>query len=447
MRSFLQLFRVTHAKRIVDPKRIKSLYQYWRVRLLINMYCGYAVFYFTRKSFTFITPALISTMHISKVDIGLIASLFYIIYGCSKFLSGILSDRLNARYFMPLGLFITGVANILFGLSSHLYLFLCFWLLNAFFQGWGWPPCAKLLTRWYSRKQRGRWWGVWNTCHNVGGALIPLIVGVSAYHWGWRAAMWIPGVIAIVMSVMLVVGLRDVPETLGLPPLGEHESKASTLQAESTLTILKRYVFTNRYIWLLALAYVLVYVVRTAINDWGAVYLTEHGYSLVRADSCLSFFEVGGFFGSLLAGWISDTCFNGMRGQTNVLFCFAIVFAVFALWALPGHNFFLHAACIFAIGFTVFGPQMLIGIAAAEVSHKNAAGASTGFVGLFAYLGAALSGYPIALVLRVAHWHGFFMVLIGCCIAATLLLACMWSVRGYTPAVMATDANSEPVGA
>ena len=45
MRSFLQLFRVTHARRIVDPKRIKSLYQYWRVRLLVNMYCGYAVFY------------------------------------------------------------------------------------------------------------------------------------------------------------------------------------------------------------------------------------------------------------------------------------------------------------------------------------------------------------------------------------------------------------------
>jgi sugar phosphate permease len=39
----------------------------------------------------------------------------------------------------------------------------------------------------------------------------------------------------------------------------------------------------------------------------------------------------------------------------------------------------------------VFGPQMLIGMAAAECSHKEAAGAATGFVGLFAYLGASLS--------------------------------------------------------
>ncbi len=30
---------------------------------------------------------------------------------------------------------------------------------------------------------------------------------------------------------------------------------------------------------------------------------------------------------------------------------------------------------------------MLIGMAAAECSHKEAAGAATGFVGLFAYLG------------------------------------------------------------
>ena len=40
---------------------------------------------------------------------------------------------------------------------------------------------------------------------------------------------------------------------------------------------------------------------------------------------------------------------------------------------------------LLTIGFFVFGPQMLIGMAAAECSHKEAAGAATGFVGLFAY--------------------------------------------------------------
>jgi sugar phosphate permease len=45
---------------------------------------------------------------------------------------------------------------------------------------------------------------------------------------------------------------------------------------------------------------------------------------------------------------------------------------------------------MFLVGFFVFGPQMLIGMAAAELSHKKAAGAATGFVGWVAYLGAAV---------------------------------------------------------
>ncbi len=37
-------------------------------------------------------------------------------------------------------------------------------------------------------------------------------------------------------------------------------------------------------------------------------------------------------------------------------------------------------------------------------SHKEAAGAATGFVGLFAYLGASLAGWPLAKVLDTWHW-------------------------------------------
>ena len=59
----------------------------------------------------------------------------------------------------------------------------------------------------------------------------------------------------------------------------------------------------------------------------------------------------------------------------------------------------------------------------AECSHKEAAGAATGFVGLFAYLGASLSGWPVAQVMDIWHWTGFFVVIaIAAGISALLLL-------------------------
>lgn len=417
------------APTVTDPKQVDEMYRHWRFHIMFTMYIGYAVFYFTRKSFNYALPAMIADLGIDKADIGMIGTLFYITYGCSKFLSGIISDRSNPRYFMGIGLIATGVINILFGFSSSLLVMTSLWVLNAWFQGWGWPPCSKLMTTWYSRSERGLWWSLWSTAHNVGGALIPLLVGFLTLHYSWRYGFIVPGLIAVVIGLVLCWRLRDKPVTLGLPTVGRWRKDSLELAQEnegrglSHSDILSKYVLSNKYIWLLAFSYVLVYIVRTAVNDWGNLYLTEqHGYSLITANTTLSLFEVGGFVGSLVAGWGSDRLFGGNRGPMNLIFSIGIFLSVAALWLMPITGFVLQAGCFFTIGFFVFGPQMLIGMAAAECSHKNSAGAATGFVGLFAYMGAALAGYPLALVMEYYHWSGFFTVISAAAAVVGLLL-------------------------
>ncbi len=404
-------------------------YRYWRIHIMVSMYIGYAVFYLTRKNFSYAMPAIITDLGWDKADIGLMGTLFYLTYGISKFISGIVSDRSNPRYFMGLGLIATGIINILFGLSSSIVALSILWVLNAWFQGWGWPACSKLLTTWYSRSERGGWWSVWNTAHNLGGAMIPIIVGYTVLHYGWRYSFFIPGVIAVIVGFLLCWRLRDKPTTMGLPSIGHwrkdyleiaHENTGKGLSQKQILT---RYVLSNKYIWLLGLSYILVYIVRTAINDWGNLYLTEqYGYSLITANSALSLFEIGGFLGSLVAGWGSDKIFSGNRGPMILLFSMGIFLSVAALWLMPIASFALQAVCLFAIGFFVFGPQMLIGMAAAECSHKDSVGAATGFVGLFAYMGAALAGYPLAIITQHFHWTGFFVVISVAAAAIGLLL-------------------------
>jgi OPA family sugar phosphate sensor protein UhpC-like MFS transporter len=422
--------------KITDSATIDKNYKYWRIRILYSMYIGYACFYLTRKSLTFITPAIINIFHYSKAEIGILGTIFYVMYGISKFISGMLSDKSNPRYFLPIGLMMTGVVNILFGFSSSLLMFSLLWIVNGFFQGWGWPPCARLLTRWYSQRERGVWWGIWNTSHNFGGAIIPLIAAFCAVQWGWRSAMYVSGVCAILLGAILINRLRDVPESEGLPPIEEYkndypEGHKSIAKNTSVKEMLFKYVLRNKYIWILAAASVMVYIVRTAINDWGTVYLTEKGNSLMSSDGAVSFFEVGGFFGSLVAGWCSDKIFCGRRGPVNVLFSIGIVLALIAFWMCPAQNFMLHASCLFAIGFLVFGPQMLIGMAAAELSHREAAGTATGFIGLFGYLGAALSGYPVGAITQHWGWAGFFVAICICALLTIALLACLWSAKTY----------------
>ena len=140
-----------NATLITDKQEVDARYRYWRRHILTTIWLGYALFYFTRKSFNAAVPDILTSGVLTRSDIGLLATLFYITYGLSKFVSGIVSDRSNARYFMGIGLIATGVVNILFGFSTSLWAFAVLWALNAFFQGWGSPVCARLLTAWYSR--------------------------------------------------------------------------------------------------------------------------------------------------------------------------------------------------------------------------------------------------------------------------------------------------------
>ena len=439
--SFFKIFQhAPYKKEIGNLEEIKRKYKYWRIRIFYSMYVGYAFFYVTRKSFTFAMPEMIASLGLTKTDLGILGSILYIVYGISKFVSGFISDQSNPRYFMGVGLILTGLFNIFFGLSSSIVLFAIFWGLNGWFQGWGWPPCARLLTHWYSQEERGQWWGVWSTSHNVGGALIPVFVAILIDLLGWRMAMVIPGTVSILMGFFLINRLRDTPQSLGLPTIEKFHGKEPFSNQEmeerelSQKEILFESVLKNRYIWLLAFSYFFIYVIRTVVNDWGQLYLYEHKHlSLIAASSCIFSFEIGGFFGCLASGWFSDRFFQGRRGPINVLFSFSVIFAVLALWMIPTSGFLFASIAMFLMGFFIFGPQMLIGVAAAELSHKKAAGTSTGFVGWFAYFGAAFSGFPFGKITQDLGWDAFFVVLAFCSILATALLLPLWSVKKTAP--------------
>lgn len=432
--SFLQ--PAPHVAPIRNPERVKKEYHYWRIRTFYSMFVGYAFFYFTRKSFIFAMPALIADLGFQKAELGFLATILSLSYGLSKFTSGILSDRSNPRYFMSIGLILTGFCNIFFGLSSSIFFFAIFWGLNGWFQGCGWPPCARLLTHWYSQNERGSWWSCWNVSHNIGGALIPLLVALCIHWFDWRMAMFVPGVLCIVIGLFLINRLRDTPESLGLPPIETYRNDHTGMhpdEAKKELTtreILVDYVLKNPYVWLLAVAYFFVYIVRTAVNDWSALFLVEQkGYGPFMANGCVSLFEIGGFCGSLLAGWASDRLFQARRGPINAIFCFGLIFAVALFWYAPPGYAWLDSVSLFLIGMLVFGPQMLIGVAAAELSHKKAAATATGFAGWFAYMGAAVAGYPLGKIAQDFGWGGYFFAVASCCVIATLLLLPLWSVQ------------------
>lgn len=434
--QFMQLLKpAPFVPPLQDQDQIQEDYKYWRIRICYSLFVGYAIFYFTRKSFTFVAPMMAEELDLSKGQIGLLATILYVTYGISKFLSGVMSDRSNPRYFMAIGLILTGVLNILFGMSSSMWLFALFWGLNGWFQAWGWPACCKSLTYWFKQSERGLWYSITSTSHNVGGALIPIIAVFCGAHFGWRYAMFVPAAISILMGLVLINRLRDVPETLGLPPVEEKDDKpVARMPSEHSYLSVKEIMFqqvlNNKYVWIFALSYFFVYVVRTAINDWSIFYLQEEkGFPAMMASFAVSGFEVGGFAGMILAGWGSDYFYKGNRVPTIVLSAVGLVFSVVALWYTPVNHPYLDSLFISLIGFFVFGPQMIVGLAAAEYVDKRAAAASNGFTGTLGYFGAACASYPVGLAIDEWGWNGFYLTMLVSSCIILLLMVPFWNIE------------------
>jgi len=421
---------------IGDPQELQAKFKYWRKRTLIASMVGYAIFYFVRKNFSMAMPYFNQELGYSKTDLGMILFSFSIIYGLGKFVNGAFADRANPRFFMAIGLLGSAIVNIFFGLSSSLLFFGIFWLFNAFFQSMGWPPCARLLTYWFSRKERGLWFGVWNASHSIGGAGILILCGYLIPILGWRSAFFIPAFLAVITSIFLLYALRDTPASLGLPPA---DKKEPILTEEDTQTgaaptykdIFLKHVLYNPQVWLMSFANFFVYIVRIGILDWAPTFLMEaKGSSLAEAGWQVAAFEIAGIGGGVAAGAWSDKISGGKRGPINIIFSLGLLACILGLWLVPPGGKWLDGLMLMGAGFLVYGPQLLAGVAAVDSSSADAAGTATGMVGFFGYLGSAACALGTGIAVDRWGWDGGFLFYGSAALIATLIFAISLTIEG-----------------
>ena len=412
-------------------------FKYWQTRTIIATMIGYALFYFVRKNLSIAMPAMQADLGITKTELGLFLTLHGLIYGLSKFINGFIGDRVNARYFMVTGLVLSAICNVVFGFSSAVLVFGIVWMLNGWFQGMGFPPCARMLTHWVPPRELATKMSVWNTSHSIGAGLVVIVCGYVV-SLGWRWCFFVPSIIALLGAVGVWFAMRDTPQSVGLPALvpegltkeeAEHEDTSAEFKA-----FVRKQVFLNPYIWVIAVANFFVYVIRYVVLDWGPTLLSEwKGVSIEHAGWMVAAFEISGIIGMLAAGWATDRFFGG-RSPRVCVFCmgFATLF-IFLFWLLDTPPMWLASLLLMAAGFFIYGPQALVGIAAANMATKRAAATAGGFTGLFGYASTLVSGWGLGYLATTYGWSLAISVLIGIGITGTLVFMLAWNAKadGY----------------
>ncbi|MCS4490403.1 hexose-6-phosphate:phosphate antiporter [Corynebacterium sp. ES2794-CONJ1] len=407
------------------------------------VFVGYMAMYLIRKNFNVAQNDLIETYGLTKTQLGMIGLGFSVAYGIGKTVVSYYADGKNTKQFLPFMLILSGLCMLGFsaslgGGSVSIFLMVAFYGLSGFFQSAGGPASYSTITKWTPRKRRGTYLGLWNISHNIGGAgaAAVAVFGANVFFGGHVVGMFVfPSVIALIIGFF---GLRygsDSPEAYGLGKVEElfeepvsDEDLAAERENLSKWQIFLRYVLKNKIIWILCFANIFLYVVRIGIDQWSPVYAYEVlGFSKEAAISGFALFEVGALTGTLLWGYLSDF-FNGRRALVACV-ALALIVATLEFYQFAT-NEFMYLSVLFVLGFLVFGPQLLIGVAAVGFVPKRAISVADGIKGTFAYLvgdsfaklglGMIADGRPI---FGLTGWAGTFAALNFAAIACIVLLS------------------------
>lgn len=429
-----------------NQAEIDHKYRKYRFNVMMAITVGYGFAYTCRLVMSVVKKPLIDGGIFTAEELGMIGSALFYMYAFGKFTNGFLADHANIKRFFATGVLLSALMNLIMGWSGVLIIWIILWGLNGWFQGFGAPTGAVVLSNWFSNRERGRYYGIWSTGHAIGEGLTFFGVAALVSIFSWKAGFWGPGILCIFVALAIYLLLQDRPQTLGLPTIADwkddhavqlsgHEGNPQQTW-KTQLTILKL-----PPIWILGFASAMMYVTRYAINSWGILYLQEaKGFSIVEAGGIIGLNTIAGIVGCVAYGFLSDKLFYARRPPVTLLFGVIEVLALYFIFLSPFKSAYILTGAFIVYGFTLSGLLAALGgLFAIDIAPKKAAGAVMGFIGLFSYIGAGIqdqiSGILIergTVIIDDVRHYDFSSAIsfwIGGSIISMLLAASLWKVK------------------
>uniref|UniRef100_A0A8C6ZIR6 Solute carrier family 37 member 1 n=1 Tax=Nothoprocta perdicaria TaxID=30464 RepID=A0A8C6ZIR6_NOTPE len=374
-----------------------------------------------------------------KQLLGTLDYSFLCAYAIGMYLSGIIGERLPIRYYLTVGMLASGFFTAMFGLGyfyniHNLWFYIMAQVTNGLVQTTGWPSVVTCIGNWFGKGRRGLIMGMWNSHTSVGNILGSLI----AAYWVstcWGLSFVVPGVIIAVMGVICflflierkyftpfkVVLVREhqlfkvssandnctVSLTSGTAVLAESRQGTSAISFFGALRIPGVVEFSLCLLFAKLVSYTFLF--------WLPLYITnvEH-LDAKRAGDLSTLFDVGGIFGGILAGLISD------RLEKRASTC-----GMMLLLAAPT----VRVLMLLISGALVNGPYALIttAVSADLGTHKSLKGNAralstvTAIIDGTGSVGAAL-GPLLAGLISPSGWNNVFYMLMVADACALLFL-------------------------
>ena len=358
--------------------------------VFIVCYLAYTFIYIGRLNLTMASPALKSQNIFTSAQIGLLGSVFFVVYALGRLVNGVLSEHFHARNMIAAGLLLGAAANIIFGFLPPFAAVLLVWAVNAYAQSMLWSAVLKTMGAVYGEEKAQKMSAYMITsvaAGNIAGILLGTLI-ISKI--GVNAAFIIPGgmLAAAALVVALVVGKSD---------------KTQKIDANIKKALKQREIFG------MAVPALFHGVMKDNISLWMAVYVADKfGLEIEKFAFYLLLIPAAGLIGRFL--YPSVFSLLGNNGNNVSAFGFAVcaVFSALLIFLAETPFWAVFYLSMIYIAVSLINTSIL-SVFPMRFYSEGISGTVSGIMDFNTYLGAGIGSAVYGLVIEDWGYNAMFI--------------------------------------
>lgn len=376
------------------------------LRIFLICYCAYTFIYVARLNLSMAAPSMKELTILTTAQIGLLGSIFSVVYACGRLLSGIIADRTTPWKMISLGLLLCCAANLTVGLFPPFYAMLVMWGINAFGQSMLWGPILRILSAVYDEKTAKKRAANMSTAIAAGNLLGILLNTELINRLGAQWAFLIPGGITLIIGIFVVLFTRQVkpaiPETVsaGCGRLMKHTQLQQML-----------------------LPAVFHGVMKDNISLWMTVYVMDRfGIDLERSSYFILLIPALGFLGRSITPVLHQLCMGKEKPLILVSFALCVLCSVLLIvMPISAWVSVLYLSLLY-MAISIINACML-SIFPMQFAQDGHVASVSGILDFATYLGTGLSAMIFGIMIDALGYESMFLTWVVLSVLAILLLS------------------------
>lgn len=393
------------------------------IYLIILCWLTYTVSYLGKVNYAANITQIEKFYGVTHAQSGLVSTLLFFSYGAFQIINGIFCKRYNSRLVIFLGLFGSGVINLIIGFTTNFTLLTILWLLNGVMLAFLWSSLIKVLTETLSKDYMAKASVAMGTTVAIGTftiyALSALFTSLNVFKFSFITA-------GIVMPTVATIWYILLPKITSKIEKSE-ENQQLLQQVNSNPLEKKRIYLTVFTFFIMAIA---INLIKDGLITWvpsilKETYNLDDSISIILTLALPVFAVFGNVLGVTLHKKIPDFVM-----QVSLMFLLSGGLIGIVIAGLSLNQFIITLVCFAFVCLLISSCNSIVtGIFPLFMKGKVNSGLIAGLINGCCYLGSTISSYGLGSVADAHGWTAVFWLLLGVCALMLVVYAVYFIIK------------------